>query len=132
MTPEPTSDVGELRIRQYRDFWDVPRMFVVEFRGRTLLFDCPFDDAREDYAAEYTVYDMPDLPDAVLAQPWAELPGRARRRLGALVVSDVEFGTDPRTTVTQATIERLLIRQAGPVGSGGTGDLNAIVGGATE
>ena len=32
---------------QYRDFWDVPRMFVLKRDETWLLFDCRFDDEVE-------------------------------------------------------------------------------------
>ena len=34
---------------QYRDFYDVPRIFVADYQGRLYLFDCPFDEALDDY-----------------------------------------------------------------------------------
>ena len=41
---------------RYRDFYDVPRAFVVEHRGSIYLFDCPFDDNADEYPAHYRVY----------------------------------------------------------------------------
>jgi hypothetical protein len=97
--------IGDCPISQYRDMWDVPRMFVVETDGHALLFDCPFDEEREDYAREYAVYQMPALSDGELAGSWADLPDRAVRRLGAVPVADVAFGPDPRTAVSRASVE---------------------------
>jgi hypothetical protein len=95
-------------IWQYRDFWDVPRMFVVEVGGDTLLFDCPFDEDRDDYAPAYTVYQMPPLSDADLAGPWAGLPTRALRRLGTIDVPTVSFGSGGRSEVAWRAIEPFL------------------------
>jgi hypothetical protein len=92
-------------------------MFVVEHGGQTLLFDCQFDEQREDYARDYTVYQMPTLSDADLAGVWTDLPGRAIRRLGTLPVADVIFGPDPRTTVSRPTIEPFVSRAAAPMHS---------------
>jgi hypothetical protein len=49
----------------YRDFWDLPRIFVVRHQGRFLLFDCRFDEVLEDYPDEYRIHILPD--DAVVA-----------------------------------------------------------------
>ena len=44
---------------RYRDFWDVPRLIVVETEGRVLLLDSAFDDVLDEFSPEYTVYDLP-------------------------------------------------------------------------
>lgn len=95
-------------IRQYRDFWDVPRMFVVEVGGNTLLFDCPYDEDRDDYAPAYTVYQMPPLADADLTGSWADLPSRAQRRLGTADVSTMSFGPGGRSEVARKAVEPFL------------------------
>ena len=43
----------------YREFWDVPRIFVIKDRGQNWLFECPFDSATEDFPEHYLVYLMP-------------------------------------------------------------------------
>lgn len=80
-------------------------MFIVEADGHTLLFDCPFDDDREDYAREYSVYAMPSLSDADLEGSWGALTGKAIQRLGTVPVAEVAFGPDPRTTVSRNSVE---------------------------
>src|SRR5258708_2927793 len=101
---QPTA-ARESRIRQFRDLWDVPRMFVVEEDGRTLLFDCPFDDETEDYAREYRVYEMSSLTDSDLSESWSDLPRRAIRQLGTIPVKEVAFGSDARLSLSRASIE---------------------------
>jgi hypothetical protein len=54
--------MGWIPIR-YRDFYDVPRVFALKSRGNWLLFDCPFDEAADEYREDYAVY----LPDATAA-----------------------------------------------------------------
>ena len=48
---------------RYRDFYDVPRIFLANYRGRLYLFDCPFDEETEDFPDFYHVYTMPPIPD---------------------------------------------------------------------
>jgi len=47
--------MGWVPIR-YRDFYDVPRAFVAEHEGAKYFFDCPFDEALDEYPDRYRVY----------------------------------------------------------------------------
>src|SRR4051794_29503381 len=44
---------------QYREFYDRPRMIVAEYRGRSYLFNCSFDEALDDYSPDYAVFVLP-------------------------------------------------------------------------
>ena len=35
---------------RYRDFYDIPRIFIVTLNGKLFLFDCAFDDEIDDYS----------------------------------------------------------------------------------
>ena len=82
MTVPIPAPAGWLPIRQYRDFWDVPRMFLVDSDGRSMLFDCAFDEEREDFGDQYRVYLMPPLSNGELEGSWADLPKRAHSFVG--------------------------------------------------
>jgi hypothetical protein len=41
---------------RYRDFYDLPRIFITSYNGQDYLFDCPFDDELDDYPDSYRVY----------------------------------------------------------------------------
>lgn len=41
---------------QYVDFYDVPRTIILSIRGKWILLQSAFDEAQDDYAAEYFVY----------------------------------------------------------------------------
>ncbi len=83
----------------YRDFYDVPRMFVVRFGGKTYLFDCPFDEIKDEYGTHYSVFLMPPLDDADLAGDWRKLLSLAVQLKGKVPVSDVKFDTSKRKEV---------------------------------
>ena len=40
----------------YSEFYDVPRMIIVNHGGLKLLLDCKFDESLDDYSAAYRVY----------------------------------------------------------------------------
>ena len=58
--------MGEKLRIQYRDFYDVPRIFLTTYKGRHFLLDCPFDDALDDYSAAYEVFLMRHLSETEL------------------------------------------------------------------
>ena len=75
----------------YRDFYDVPRIFVVRYDGRLLLFESLFDEQADDYTTEYDVYLLPDLADQDFKPISYELSLRAVRKLGVIPVREVKF-----------------------------------------
>jgi len=76
---------------RYREFWDVPRSFLVRFRGRLFLFESLFDDALDDYPPRYKVHLMPDLAEDELKGSWEHLSRRSVGWLGEVPVQSVKF-----------------------------------------
>ena len=107
MTTE-TVPTGWLPIQQYRDFWDVPRMFLVEFAGNVFLFDCAFDEEREDFNTAYEVYQLPLLSETDLKASWAKLPSRPVRELGIVPVSTVTFDPTRKIAIDGRVFASLL------------------------
>jgi hypothetical protein len=92
---------------RYREFYDVPRAVVVEFRGETYLFDCPFDHGIDDYLPEYTVYRLPpDIADELDTMSWADL-GTLGTKVGSIEVSGVVFDATRRAAMSESVFKRL-------------------------
>jgi hypothetical protein len=92
---------------RYRDFYDVPRAVVVEFRGHMYLLDCLFDHDIDDYEAEYTVYRLPDdFADSIEMMSWTDL-GHHGTRVGALEVSKVVFDPTKRGAISDDMFQLL-------------------------
>lgn len=53
---------------QYRDFYDIPRIFVMHHLGDTFVFDCPFDDDADEYPEYYVVRRLDGSATAAIAQ----------------------------------------------------------------
>jgi hypothetical protein len=98
---------------QYRDFYDVPRMFIVQFNGMTYLFDCPFDEREDEYSTHYSVFLMPPLDTADLTGDWRQLPTMAVQLIGKVLVSDVKFDASKRNAISTDIIGRLLKKSGG-------------------
>src|SRR5438270_8446037 len=107
MTAPIHAPAGWMAIRQYRDFWDVPRVFLVELDGRLVLFDCAFEEETEDYSDHYRVYLMPPVSDRELDGSWAELPARAIRSLGTVPVGIIRFDATKRAFVEAPSIHTI-------------------------
>ena len=60
-------------IHEYRDFYDVPRIFVIDVDGRIILFDCQFVDELDEYSDEYKIYELSDTSFDTLSDDWTEL-----------------------------------------------------------
>jgi len=92
----------------YREFWDVPRIFFVEDAGRLFLFDCQFDNITEDYPTSYQVFLMPTLSAAEFAGSWAKLWLRAIRKLATVPISTVKFDATKRAFIDAAIFDTIL------------------------
>ncbi len=92
---------------QYRDFWDVPRIFVVTYQKKVLLFDCAFDDETEDFPESYRVYTLPSLRNEDLAGSWAKLSMQATQYLGEVPINKVRFDPSKRKEIDTAILEEL-------------------------
>jgi hypothetical protein len=106
------SDPAPIR---YREFWDVPRVFLVAHRGRLFLFDCPFDEAAEDFPEVYRVYVLPPLGEEELAGSWDKLSARAVSYLGEISIKQVGFDASKRQTIDTALLDELATRKPDPV-----------------
>ena len=96
---------------RYRDFCDVPRMFVVEYLGEWYLFDCRFDEASDEYSKVYSVHLLRKVSETDLAGSWEDLKERiGLKYLGDVAVKEVQFDPTRRKGVSRSALERALRR----------------------
>jgi hypothetical protein len=90
---------------RYRDFYDIPRAFVVEHAGDLLFFDCPFSQERGDYSDEYTVYRVHSgLRDRVDRISWTDL-GNQSDRIAVVPMTAVKFDPSKRRMIDAEVFE---------------------------
>lgn len=99
-------------IIQFRDYWDVPRVFLVRHRDRLFLFDCPFDENTEDFPNDYQVYAMPELTEADWNGSWESLAEKATELLAVVPISQVVFDPSKRQSIQTDLLDDLLSRAA--------------------
>ena len=88
---------------QYRDFYDVPRLFTAS-RGRvTLLFECRFNEDADNYEDHYDVYVLPEAFQAPSGS-W-EAVSRGLVLLARVPVNGVRFDASRRRTVRRELVE---------------------------
>ena len=93
---------------QYRDFYDIPRMFIVDFNGFQFLFDASFDDSIDDYPDQYSVSLLPNLTHKELAGSWEHIGERPLRQLGRVPTSAVHFDPTKRKSIDTDLLKHLL------------------------
>jgi hypothetical protein len=97
---------------RYRDFWDVPRIFLVSYRGQLFLFDCPFDETLEDFPDLYHVYVMPALGEDELSGSWAGLALKAIRHVGDVPIAQVRFDQTKRQGIDPSLLDDMTSRKS--------------------
>lgn len=77
---------------QYFQFWDFPRVLVIQRSGQTMLLNCPFDELLDDYSPTYRVWELePMEPNFALIATWHEIERRKLKRLQDLPTTALEF-----------------------------------------
>lgn len=98
---------------RYREFWDVPRIFLVPYQGKCFLFDCPFDEQSEDFPDSYRVYVIPEPSDEELAGSWDKLHEKATHSAGGVPITRVHFDSSKRREIDTRVLEELTARSSG-------------------
>lgn len=91
----------------YREFYDVPRIFLVRSAEGSLLFESKFDSDADEYETEYTVYRMASDFEPT-AGSWDRINERSLERIGIIPVAEVEFDETRRRSVNIDKIRGLL------------------------
>lgn len=100
------TDVIWLPIK-YREFYDIPRIFLVDYQGSSFFFDCPFDENLDDYPDVFTVYRFPnELRDQVESLPWKDLSNRLEK-IGIVPIDKIEFDATKRGFVANRIFENI-------------------------
>jgi hypothetical protein len=106
---------------QYREFYDVPRLFVASYKGVQYLFDASFDDGIDEYPDHYEVYVLPKLSQADLDGTWLSLRERASERIGTIATGEVSFDESRRRFVDSSIFRRFARDDRNPFKRTGTG-----------
>ena len=90
----------------YRDFYDVPRLFVALHEEATYLFDCAFDQEADEYAKSFRVYRLTAAGFPSVDGDWQAL-ARQGVLIGEVAVQDVEFDATRRASIAPEVFARI-------------------------
>src|SRR5690242_20366093 len=83
-------------IKFYRDFWDFPRIFLVDYNDSLILFDCKLNEETEEYEDKFQIFLMPKLTEQELNGSWNLFSGKAIKFLGEISINAISFDESKR------------------------------------
>ena len=89
---------------RYSGFYDVPRAFAVEHQGAVLVFDCPFDDAADDFASFYRVFRIPGTTLDATAHLSLKAMVESGQPIGSVSAAVVRFDPTLRHSVDDSVL----------------------------
>jgi len=89
---------------EYRDFWDVPRLFIVRCNEKVYLFNSKFDDEIDDYPDFYRVYLFNESD--VESKNWEEKISDETTYLGEILIRDIKFDATRRREIDGEILNR--------------------------
>lgn len=89
--------MAEMTPFRYVEFYDVPRLILVNYRDRHFLLSSWFEEKTDDYRDQYAVYALSE-PDLIAFREmgWKFVENHALTHLGDLPVSAVRFDSTRR------------------------------------
>ena len=99
----------------YRDFYDVPRMIILNHKGQKVLLDCKFDDSLDEYPSTYKVYILPQDINELGETSWESMPTRAVKYVGEIAVKQLILDHSKRAAMDTSIIDELLSKEGSPV-----------------
>ena len=88
---------------KYFEFYDVPRLFWVEWCGSIVIFDCPFSDKLDEYCSCYSIYRVWDGKLFENQPDWALLLG-TEKPCTTIPVSSVVFDGSRRLAIDDTVL----------------------------
>jgi len=97
---------------EYWDFYDVPHLILLQYRGSNFLLCCSFDDELDDYRDRYEVYKPSDADLVVLRKEgWEPFVSRPLKRVGDIAVRDVKFDNTRRKKLDASCLSSFLVER---------------------
>jgi hypothetical protein len=92
---------------RYREFFDLPRAFIVARSGDLYFFNCPFDQRIDEYPDHYDVYRLRTSASLDLTtDSWQSLSARGSF-VGTVPTQRVQFDVTRRAAVDDSIFDLL-------------------------
>lgn len=92
----------------YRDFYDVPRIFFWEWKNQWILFESVFLEDQDEYDPIYSIYLMKKLSKEDCDGSWKYISDKAIKKLGEIPVNQVKFDPTLRKEIEISALEEIL------------------------
>ena len=90
----------------YVEFYDVPRTLALTHRGKFYLLQSAFDDTRDDYHEEYSVYLLPDFTKAQIDKgDWRFLGKMHLKPIGSIPIQSISFDRTKRRELDASILD---------------------------
>ena len=96
---------------RYGSFYDVPRGIVLRYKGRYFYLSSAFDEIKDEYPDDYSVYSFPETMESVASsESWGFVRELGSlQRLGSLKISDCTFDKSKRKEFDASVLDRFLV-----------------------
>jgi len=96
---------------RYADFYDVPRLIFFDHLHAHYLLQSLFNDEKDDYEENYSVYAVPvEIATKLAAGHWKSIEEARLEKLGEIPVGSVVFDTTKRRLLDPSFLGQLLQR----------------------
>jgi hypothetical protein len=93
---------------RYWGFHDIPRAFLVEWKGTLFFFDSPFIDQRDEFDDCYTIYAfLPNQRSGFVGPEWPKMLAKGTL-LGRTSIQSVEFDVTRRHSMSERSLKKIL------------------------
>lgn len=92
---------------KYREFYDIPRVFLVKYKEKLFLFESVFKEDIDDYSNYYDIYLMPVLSDEEIEGSWEHINNKAMKKVGKVPVNEVKFDRTLRKEINTKVLEKI-------------------------
>jgi len=93
---------------KYREFYDIPRLFIVRYCENTFLFVCEFDEYIDDYSNQYNIYKLKQIDNEIMNGDWNTLYNKHIKILGNAYVNEICFDETKRKGIEESCLINIL------------------------
>jgi hypothetical protein len=94
---------------RYIEFYDVPRTVAIAYKNRLFLLQSAFDEERDEYPSQYTVYALPhSAARQVSSGSWKFLEEISLKPLGEIPIENVKFDSTRRKSLDASVLDEFV------------------------
>jgi hypothetical protein len=92
---------------KYGDFYDVPRLIVLKYKGRIIMLGSYFDEKKDEYEDSYSIYLLPSSTNVEVSKSLYEGDVDAKL-IGSVSIKSVVFDTTKRNALNPEFLDKYL------------------------